>query len=210
MSSRNESKASPPASLAESAEDVPAAELVRRLQAEDAAAEETFVQRYGPGLRALLMRRGADPALADDLHQETFALALVKIRQGELRNPDALASFLRALGKNLLIGHRRKEARYGELSPEQAEARGVEASQLRQLLASEEASQVRQLLTEMRQPRDRELLVRYYLTDDPKLEICQDLEVEPELFNRVLYRARQRLRDLWERSRKCRNLWRAS
>ena len=185
-------------------------ELVRGIEAGDPAAEDLLVRRYGPGLRAILLRHGADPTLADDLHQETLALGLAKIRGGELRQPEALAGFLRALAKNLLIGHRRREARYGELSAEEAEARGAEASQLRSLLAGEEARQVHQLLAELRHPRDREVLVRYYLGEEPAHAICRDLEVAPDLFNRVLYRARQRMRELWERSRKRRELWRTS
>ena len=109
-----------------------------------------------------------------------------------------------------LIADRRKEARYSRLDREpnaidlvRKPARSAaEAPQLRHLLAEEEAEQVHRLLGELRFQRDRGILVRYYLTGDAKEEICRDLDVDPGLFNRALYRARQRLRELWEHSEK--------
>lgn len=188
--------------------------LALRIRDGDSRAEDQLVERYSPGLRVLLARLTREPAVAEDVHQETFAVALTKLRQGELRNPAALAAFLRSTARNLLIAHQRKEARYhpSELEPEGPRnalwRSGVEegGSQLRQVLAGEKASMVRQLLGELRFERDRQILLRYYLTEAPKAEICEDLGVNPKLFNRALYRARERMRELWQRSEKRRRL----
>ena len=183
--------------------------LVQRIREGDAQAEEELVDRYRLGVEVILAQLTRDPALAQDIHQETFALVLTKLRAGELRDPKALPGFLRSVARNLLIANRRKEARYSGLDDEspsegplRTPAPTTEAPQLQQLLAAEEAQRVRQLLGELRFERDRGILVRYYLTGDSREEICRDLEVDPGLFNRALYRARQRLRELWERSEK--------
>ncbi|MCP4656235.1 MAG: RNA polymerase sigma factor [bacterium] len=184
--------------------------LVRRIRAGDRRAEEELVARYSMGVEVVLAQLTRNPSLAEDIRQETLALVLTKIRDGELRQPEALPGFLRSVARNLLIAECRKEARYSSLDQEPTAtdltpgpARPpAEAPQLRQLLADEEAKRVRQLLGELRFQRDREILVRYYLTGDSKDEICCRLDVDPDLFNRVLYRARQRLRELWERSEK--------
>ena len=44
--------------------------------------------------------------------------------------------------------------------------------------------------------RDREILRRYYLSDDDKQRICQDLQLTSAHFDRVLFRAKQRMREL--------------
>lgn len=190
------------------------AALVARIEAGDAAAEADLVAQLSPGLRVILRRLTADAALADDLHQETLAVALRRIRARELRQPEALPGFIRATARNLFIADRRKEARYTDLGdePEAAADRlraaaddGARLSPdqpLRRLMAEEEARLVRQLLGELRHARDRELLVRVYLREEEKESVCRDLEIDPALYNRVLFRARQRLRELWERSEK--------
>lgn len=183
-----------------------AAELVHRIRAGDRRAEEELVERFSRGLRLMLRQLTSDPALAEDIYQETFRLVVEKARGGDIHEPERFAGFLRSLARNLLIADRRKAARYVELGAgEEAVDRlrpPEPEAQLRRVLREEEAQHVRVLLAELRFDRDRELLLRYYLCDDTKQAICGDLGVDPQRFNRVLFRARQRLRELWERSEK--------
>ena len=182
--------------------------LVRRIQAGDPAAESELVTFFSRGLLLMLRHLVQNPALADDLHQETFALVLGKIRRGEVREPERLAGFLRSTARNLFIADRRKEARYSALDGGREDA-GPDPqladqgpAPLDRFLADEEAQQVRRLLDELRFDRDRQLLLRFYVSDDSKEQICADLEIEPESFHKVLFRARERLRELWERAEK--------
>ena len=182
------------------------ADLVRRIQAGEAAAESELVARFSRGLLLMLRRLVQNPALADDLHQETLALVIQKIRRGEVREPEKLTGFLRSTARNLFIADRRKEARYQALDEGEAEGPRPLADQapaaLERVLAEEEARQVQKLLSELRFERDRQLLLRFYLSDDSKEKLCADLEIEPERFNKVLFHARERLRELWERAEK--------
>ncbi len=197
----------------EASQDEPAAndvaDLVRRVQAGDPAAESELVARFSRGLLLMLRRLVQNPALADDLHQETLALVLGKIRRGEVREPEKLNGFIRSTARNLFIADRRKEARYRSLDEDGEEgARPASAladrgpAPLQRVLAVEEARQVQRLLAELRYDRDRQLLLRFYLSDESKEDLCADLEIEPERFHQVLFRARERLRELWERAEK--------
>jgi RNA polymerase sigma-70 factor (ECF subfamily) len=188
--------------------DLPA--LVARIQAGDRAAEAELVARFSHGLLLMLRRLTQNPALADDLHQETLTLVLAKIQRGEVREPERLAGFIRSTARNLFIADRRKEARYQALDGE-GEAEGPRLrpafadkgpAPLDRVVAAEEARQVQRLLGELRYDRDRQLLLRFYLSDESKEELCSDLEIEPERFHQVLFRARERLRELWERAEK--------
>jgi RNA polymerase sigma-70 factor (ECF subfamily) len=187
------------------------ADLVRRVQAGEAAAENALIARFSRGLLLMLSRLVQNAALADDLHQETLALVLVKIRKGEVREPERLAGFIRSTARNLFIADRRKEARYRALddgregdegAPPESTLADRGPAPLDRVLAEEEARQVRRLLDELRYDRDRQLLFRFYLSDDGKEEICAELGIEPERFHQVLFRARERLRELWERAEK--------
>jgi len=55
---------------------------------------------------------------------------------------------------------------------------------------------VRTLLGELAVPRDREILVRTYLKDEDKAAICEKLGIDSAHYNRVLFRAKQRFREL--------------
>ncbi len=184
------------------------ARLVERIRSGDRRAEEDLVERFSHGLSLMLRRLARDPSLAEDVHQETFRVVLKKARAGEIREGEKLAGFLRGTARNLLLAEWRKGARLERDGD--AEALGEAgrdpaadvAPQLRQVLRHEEASLVRKLLGELRFERDRQILVRFYLSEDTKHEICADLGVEVARFKGVLHRARERLRELWERAEK--------
>jgi len=182
------------------------ADLARRIQAGDRRAEVELVERFGPGLALMLRRLARNPALAEDLRQETLRVVLEKARAGEIREPEKLAAYVRGTARNLLLAEGRRGARVrldGDAATlADARAAADEAPQLRRILRHEEADLVRRLLGELRYERDREILVRFYLSEWTKQEICRDLGVEPEGFKKVLFRARERLRELWERSEK--------
>jgi RNA polymerase sigma-70 factor, ECF subfamily len=188
------------------------AELVRRILAGDPAAEREMVERFSRGVRFLLLQLTRDPAWADDLYQETFRLALEKVRGGELREPDKLSAFVSALARNLFLAEVRRSGKHpevsGELEREDAEPRDSAPGPLTRLLDKEDAALVRRLLAELEPPRDREVLFRFFIAEHPKEAICADLGLSDLHFNRVLHRARQRLKSLLESHRKQQGLLR--
>lgn len=177
-------------------------DLVRRIQESDAAAEAELVARFSEGLSFLLRRWTRDLTIAEDLFQETFRLALEKIRKGEVRDPERLAGFLRSLAKNLSIEHYRRGSRR-EVREEEIEAAAEltapETGQLGHLLRQEKAALIRQVLEELGSERDRQVLFRFYIAEEDKEQIRSDLGLTGPEFNLVLFRARRRYRDLYER-----------
>lgn len=178
------------------------ADLVRRIRNGDPQAEEELITRFGEGLTFLLRRWTRGHSDAEDLYQETFRLGLEKIRRGEVRDPERLAGFLRSLARNLSIEHYRKAARRGAREEEIESAADVtqpETGQLGQLLRKEKVSLVRRLLEELGSERDRQVLFRFYIAEEDKESIRTDLGLTAPEFNLVLFRARRRYRDLYER-----------
>lgn len=179
----------------------PSADLVRRIVSGDPTAEAELVRRFDRALTFLLRRLTRDEAAAEDLYQETFRLVIEKVRGGELREAERLPGFVSSLARNLFLGSARKSGRRQKWQgdPEAAETAPDPApGQLAKLLARERAVAVRHVLSELRNDRDREILSRYYIAGENKDAICRDLELSDLHFNRVLFRARQRYRELFE------------
>lgn len=178
------------------------ADLVRRIRNGDLQAEEELIARFGEGLTFLLRRWTRGHSDAEDLYQETFRLGLEKIRRGEVRDPERLAGFLRSLARNLSIEHYRKAARRGAREEEietAADTANPDTGQLGQLLRKEKVTLVRRLLEELGSDRDRQVLFRFYIAEEDKESIRTDLGLTAPEFNLVLFRARRRYRDLYER-----------
>jgi RNA polymerase sigma-70 factor (ECF subfamily) len=180
-----------------------AVDLVRRIAAGEAAAEAELVERCGGVLRFLARRFTRSEADAEDLYQETLILAIEKIRHREVREPERLAGFLRALVKNLSTQqYRRRSYEAEKPSDRLADIADIEderlPSPLGGLLHQERTNLTHRLLEELNVPRDRDVLLRYYIAEDSSARICADLEIDEDHFYRVLSRARQRYRRLWE------------
>ncbi|HMF08230.1 MAG TPA: sigma-70 family RNA polymerase sigma factor [Thermoanaerobaculia bacterium] len=174
-------------------------DLASRIRTGDREAEAELVGRYQRGVTLLLRRSAGDPSLAEDLAQETFRIALEKIRRGDLREPEKLAGFLCSLARNLSIEHFRKaSSQRTSGSPPEDSVRGDEPDPLERLLRAEQARIVRGILSELPTERDRQILLRFYLSEEDKSAICRDLGLTSLHFNRVLFRARERYRELFD------------
>jgi RNA polymerase sigma-70 factor (ECF subfamily) len=177
-------------------------EIVRRIREGDRRAEEELIARFGEGMSFLLRRWTRDPAAADDLYQETFRLAIEKIRKGEVRDPERLPGFLRSLAKNLSTDYYRKdskrEVREDDLESV-ADLSAAESEPLSRLIREEKAALVRRLLGELASDRDRQVLYRFYIAEEEKERIQADLGLSGPELNMVLFRARRRYRDLVEK-----------
>lgn len=179
----------------------PEVELADRIQHGDGDAEARLVAAYLPGIRVMVRKqcRPNDPAL-DDLVQDVLVRVLMQLRAGEVRDPVALPSYMRALVANIVINEYRRRGQrqhhdgvnvLDALSdPDNPEKAADRASRL-QL--------VERLLEELPVARDREILIRHYVNDEQQERICSDLGIDQALFRRVLHRARKRLCTMAER-----------
>jgi RNA polymerase sigma-70 factor (ECF subfamily) len=174
-------------------------ELASRIQAGDRQAEDELVRRYARGVSVIIARAGCARSMVDDLCQDTFRITIEKVRRGDVREPDRLSGFIASLARNLVIEHfRRVNVRDPRTPLDTSDASSIEsASQLQRLLEEEQAQMVRKVLAEMHSERDRQVLYRYYLAEEDKERICADLGLTSVHFNRVLFRARERFRDLY-------------
>ncbi len=175
-----------------------AADLVRRVADGDAAAETELYERYQRGLLFLLRRLTGSPEQAEDLRQEAFRIVFERLRGRGLKEPEGLLGFLRGTARNLALAERRKTRGKPRESASELLTEIVDPapSAAEALLRAEDARRFRQLLGELRVERDRELIMRFYVAGDEKEEICEALDLDTSHFKRVLFRARQRFKQL--------------
>jgi RNA polymerase sigma-70 factor (ECF subfamily) len=180
-----------------------AADLAARIGRGERDAEDTMARRYGPGLLYLLKRRTRDPELALDLRQDTFRVAIEKLRSSSLDEPAHLAAYLRGVALNLWIAHHRKNVRRATTADSDAVEAASDAGEsgpFENVSRAQVCDAVGVLLEELGTPRDREILTRVYLRDEDKDDVCAALGVDATHFNRVLFRAKQRFRELLVRA----------
>lgn len=176
----------------ENVADIDNARLVALIQRGHTQAESEMVKRFARGVQMMLARK-CNPDVAEDVAQETWRVTIEKVRNGDLRQPDRLPAFIHQIARNQIIMYFRKYSEVHEMpgendlesnlpNPEQ----NYETQQL--------SDQVRELINRLDTPRDREILMRFYVNEEDKDIICDDLGLTSQHFNRVIYRAKTRIR----------------
>lgn len=174
-------------------------ELVGKIKEGNKQAEQALVTKYYKSLEYILLNRSSDRDLTYDIAQETFIVVLEKARKGEIDNPAAVGAFIRNVGVNLLIASYRKESRHKTENSEDIEDYFTKNNQpqLHDQLNSKKVSEmVMQMMEELPTDRDRDILLRYFVHGHEKDEVCQVLELSTAHFDRVLHRARSRLKQI--------------
>jgi RNA polymerase sigma-70 factor, ECF subfamily len=158
------------------------------------------ILRNMAGLRAQLARVTGSAELAADLLQDAVVTALQKLNAGEISDPAHLDGYVYRVAVNHLLNHRRKDRSHTHCESVDEVADATEAGLPTESVEADQWAQVaRRLLQEVHPVRDRELLVRFYLKEERKEELCRELGLTESHFNRVIYRARQRFRELLQR-----------
>ncbi|MEM7283772.1 MAG: sigma-70 family RNA polymerase sigma factor, partial [Pseudomonadota bacterium] len=173
-----------------------ATSLVKSIGEGDRGAENLFVQRYRDGLLFFLARQCGDASLAEDLAHDTLETVLAKLRKEGIEKPERLSSYILSTAKFLLVGHFRKSTRRNtEADLERiGQQTSSEPSQEDVLNKERVAELVKDVLNDLPNSRDRELLIRFYLDDEDKETICTSMELSSLHFNRVIHRARNRMK----------------
>ena len=163
---------------------------------------DTTLRQLRNGVLFLLKREVRDPALAEDLCNEAFRILLERLARRPLEDPTKLAAFLAQTARNLVISDRRVMIRRRTVTGAQHVIDNVtdtESDPGVALQSQTRARAIRQVLREMPAVRDRQLLVRLYLNDEEKEDIRRDLNLSAKKFNKVIFRARERFRELLEK-----------
>jgi RNA polymerase sigma-70 factor (ECF subfamily) len=165
---------------------------------EDAISNQ-FIRQHYAGLYALLQRRIGDPAVAAEMLNEAVATAIVHARQGRITQPERLAGYVFRVALNLYRNYRREFDNRSELRAAQDTIQQLPGDgRADDGLDPGIARAVRSIVASLPTQRDREIVKRFYLDEEDKEAICKSLDLAPLHFDKVIFRARQRLRALLE------------
>ncbi len=187
----------------------PAVDEIERIVAAaltgDRVAESRMLEALRPGVLSVLrygaFSRWVDP---EDLSQETLRIVVERVRSDSIDDPRKLFAFAAATARNLALNSARKMLRQqtvvdSDLIDELAQNLEMEPTDLSESDDRHLAQAVAALLDELPTERDRQLLMRFYLDGVDKQVLCRELGLSLKHFDRVLMRARSRLRTIIER-----------
>ena len=156
------------------------------------------LHRYYAHLLKSLARRCGNSADAGDLLHEAVRITIEHLADGRVRDVERLPGYIFRTALNLLRNHRRvmRNRPQCRAPVESADFEAGPTSAADPLHDDSVRREVRVAVAALPVERDRAIIRRFYLDEDPKQQICQDLKLSPAHFDRVIFRARQRMKEL--------------
>jgi len=168
------------------------ASYIESLCAGDRPTQEHFVGYFTELLHLKLRSRLNSPQAIEDVRQETFARVLTSLRkEGALRQPGSLGSFVNTVCNNVLFEHYRSSSRSQSIDEEgQPELPSNGADALSIVSTKQTTLKVREILLGL-PARDRNLLKAVFLDEMDRDDVCRELGVDREYLRVLLHRAKQ-------------------
>ncbi len=179
-------------------------QLVARIRAGDPDAEAELYRRYCESVRTMLRYRTRKAEIAEELCNDTFIILLKKLRHDGLEEPGKLSSFVHRTAHYVFLDWVRPKIGRREIEASDPDLLKRLHGQVDTPHDHEQHSRALRAITSLLSglaPRDRDVLDRFYLLDHDKTRICKELDLSPANFDRVISRARIRLRELLARLR---------
>ncbi len=172
-------------------------DLVHRIHRNDQRAIEELHSVLSRGARSYL-RRQIGPEHAEDAFHDVLLIVIKAIQKGDLRDPKCLMGFVRTvLHRQVAVFIKRKiERPTAELHPGLADS---SASQETEFMRAEKVQIMKSVLREM-SLRDREMLTRFYLLEQPKERICEEMGLTETQFRLLKSRAKAEFGELGKKT----------
>ena len=169
----------------------------------DKTALETLIKEHYPGLRLLVLKKVRDPHVAADILAGAISKSWEHLKANRVGDPDKFAGWVYRVALNDLRNYRRNMNTRGDLrgAADALEALPGEGDASDAVVETKMAALVRALIERLPTERDRAIIKRFYLDEASKEEICQEHKNLSSLhFDRVIHRARQRMKELLQKS----------
>ena len=155
-----------------------------------------LVKEYRAKLIAMLTRLSRDPHLAEDLAHDALIAVIKKLEQGAIKDRNKLSSYIFSTARYLYYGAMRRHGSKVELMGAMEDFESLVPVQEEVIESDWQAKSVRRSIESLPKERDRDILLRSYFNDQAKHEICEALLLSNSHYDRVISRARQRLKQI--------------
>jgi RNA polymerase sigma-70 factor (ECF subfamily) len=154
------------------------------------AEESELYRRFAPRVRLYGRKHLRDEAGAEDLAQQVLLLTIERLRAGEVRNPDEIASFILGTSRLLADSTRRKARRRENLTAQFF----MPQAYAEPLAQTDDIEVVARCLHSLAE-RDRRVLVLTFYAEKTSPEIAEELGVTGTVVRVARHRALERLRE---------------
>ncbi len=178
-----------------------AGELAEKITQGDRSASNEFVKINYQWLLFVIRKKFSQSNNHEDIVQDSFMLVINKLQQGKIRKTQAVLGFLRTTAINIGFEYLRKDKKFkssidSELINLIEDVRD-NVDVLTNLEWLDGIKKTRKIIDELKMQRDKDILLKFYFEDIDKASVCKQLNLSNEHFDRVLYRAKHRLKLLF-------------
>ena len=165
--------------------------IMSRAPARDAAAEAELCRRFAPRVRLYGLRHLRSDAAAADLVQDVLLMTLQKLRDGTVREPGRLASFILGTCRQVVIDGRRGVVRRERLLETYSQDLSADVEEAVEPLDTQRLQACLQRLPE----RERSVLLMTFYEDRPADAVGHDLGITAANVRVIRHRGIERLRE---------------
>jgi RNA polymerase sigma-70 factor (ECF subfamily) len=168
----------------------------------DRRALETLMKEHYPGLRLLILKKVRDPHVAAEILAGAISKTWEHLKASRVGDPHKLAGWVYRVALNDLRNYRRNMNTRDDVrgAPEALEILPSDRDASDAVVETKMAALVRAVIERLPTERDRTIIKRFYLDEASKEEICQENgNLSPLHFDRVIHRARQRMKELLQK-----------
>ena len=167
--------------------------IVANIRRGDRPMEAVFFQRYYAGVKRHLARYIHNTSHAEDIAHDALLTVLLRLRNKSIEQPQFLDRFVYQTAKFSYYSWLRRPANQPGLFEPLAEHQNPMDTE-QQFLRAEQRRLLLVLIGTLQVERDREILRRAYIHDETKLATCEALALTTSHFDRIIFRARERLK----------------
>jgi RNA polymerase sigma-70 factor (ECF subfamily) len=169
-----------------------------RLREGDFLTQDHFRKYFTALMKVKLQSRLKSPEAIEDVQQETFVRFYAALREGKIREPKSLGSYVNSMCNNVLKESWRREDPALSLDDDDAPELPAAPFDLLKIIDDKQAAQKVQKVIEQLPERDRRVLRAIFFEERDKDEVCRELGITRDNLRLLLHRAKQKFRDLYE------------
>jgi RNA polymerase sigma-70 factor (ECF subfamily) len=170
--------------------------VVGRIRDGDRSAEDELHQVFSRGIRFFILRQLGFESLEDNVH-DCFLAAVTAIQKGQVREPERLMGFVRTIVKRKIaqmisMGVVERTPLCSLEQPFVSHLSNAGANPEYLAIEKDRLEQARTVVTKL-PSREREILTRFYVMDQPKEQICEEMKLTETQFRLIKSRTKARL-----------------
>jgi RNA polymerase sigma-70 factor (ECF subfamily) len=169
-----------------------------RLREGDFPTQEHFRKYFTVLMKAKLRSRLKSLEAIEDVQQETFVRFYGALRDGRIQHANRLGQWINSTCNNVLLETYRSNDRTDSLDDGDARELPAAAFDLSKIIDDRQAAQKVQKVLEQLPERDRRVLRAIFFEERDKDEVCRELGITRDNLRLLLYRAKQKFKDLYD------------